>query len=115
MTEQGYDRCNSDHCVYFKRLDNGRYIVLLLYVDDMLVARSNMQDITVLKRNLAESFAMNHLGAAKQILGMRITRDKKNCKLKLSQSEYIKKVLERFRMHNVKPVSVRIFRHLGVS
>ena len=58
MTEHGYDRCHSDHFVYFKRLDNGRYIILLLYVDDMLVAGSNMQDINVLKRKLAKSFAM---------------------------------------------------------
>ena len=28
MTEQGYDRCHSDHYVYFKRLDNGRYIIV---------------------------------------------------------------------------------------
>ena len=88
VIEQGYDRCHSDHCVYFKRLDNGRYIILLLYVDDMLVAGSNMQDINVLKRKLAKSFAMKDLGAAKQILGMRITRDMKNCKLTLSQGEY---------------------------
>ena len=78
MTEQGYDRYHSDHCVYFKRLDNGRYIILLLYVYDMLVAGSNMQDINVLKRKLAKSFAMKDLGAAKQILGMRITREKKS-------------------------------------
>ena len=32
MMEQCYSRCHSDHCVYFKRLDNGRYIILLLYV-----------------------------------------------------------------------------------
>ena len=78
MIEQGYDRCPSDHCVYFKRLDNKRYIIFLLYVDDMLVARPNMQDINVLKRKLAKSFAMKDLDVAKQILGMRITRDKKN-------------------------------------
>jgi hypothetical protein len=50
MTEHGYSRCNFDHCVYFKRLENGRYIILLLYVDGMLVAGSNMQDINVLKK-----------------------------------------------------------------
>ena len=71
MTEQGYDRCHFDHFVYFKRIDNGRYIILLLYVDDMLVAGSNMQDINVLKIKLAKSFAMKDLGAAKQILGMK--------------------------------------------
>jgi hypothetical protein len=64
----------------------------------MLVARSNMQDINVLKKKLANSFAMNDLGAANNILGIRITRERKNRKLTLSQGEYIEKVLERFRM-----------------
>ena len=36
-----------------------------------------MQDINVLKRKLAKSFAMKYLDAAKKILGMQITRDKK--------------------------------------
>ena len=96
MSEQGYTRCHSDHCVYLKRKNDGSYIILLLYVDDMLVASSNMQEINVLKRKLVNSFAMKDLGAAKQILVMRITRDKKNHKLTLSQSEYIEKVLKRF-------------------
>ena len=34
MREQGYNRCRSDHYAYFKRLDDGSYIILLLYVDD---------------------------------------------------------------------------------
>jgi hypothetical protein len=50
----------------------------------MLVAGSNMQEINVLKRKLANSFVMKDFGVAKQILGMRITRDKKNHKLILS-------------------------------
>jgi hypothetical protein len=98
MTEQGYSICHFDHCVYFKKLENGSYIILILYVDGMLVAGSNMQDIIVLKKKLSNSFAMKDLGAAKKIFGMRITRDKKNHKLTLSQGEYIVKVLERFRM-----------------
>jgi len=89
MSEQGYTRHHSDHCVYLKRKNDGSYIILLLYVDDMLVAGSNMQEINVLKRKLENSFAMKDLGAAKQIFGMRITRDRKNRKLTLSQSEYI--------------------------
>jgi hypothetical protein len=76
MTQQGYIRCHYDHCVYFKRIENGSYIIFLLYVDDMLVVGYNMQDINVLKNKLANSFAMKDLGVAKKILGMRITRDK---------------------------------------
>ena len=92
-----------------------RYIILLLYVDDMLVVGSNMQDINVLKRKLDKSFAMKDLGAAKQILGMRITRDKKNRKLTLSQGEYIEKVLRRFRMQNSKPVNTPFSIHFKLS
>jgi len=42
MSEQGYTRCHSNHCVYLKRQNDGSDIILLLYVDDMLFAGSNM-------------------------------------------------------------------------
>ena len=51
MSKQGYTRCHSDHCVYLKRKNDGSYIILLLYVDDMLVAGSNMQELICSKEN----------------------------------------------------------------
>ena len=81
----------------------------------MLVVGFNMQDINVLKRKLAKSFVMKDLGVAKQILGMRITRDRKNHKLTLSQGWYIEKVLQRFRMQNVKLVSTPLGNHFKLS
>jgi hypothetical protein len=115
MIEQGYSRCHSHHCVYFKRLENGSYIILLLYVDDMVVAGSNMQDINMLNKKLANSFVMKDLDVANKILGMRITRDRKNHKLTFSQGEYTKKVLERFRMQNAKPVSTPLASHFKLT
>jgi hypothetical protein len=82
-----------------------------LYVDGILVVGYNMQDINVLKKKLSNSFAMKDLGAVKKILGMRITRDKKNYKLTLSHGEYIEKVLERFRMQNARPISTPLANH----
>jgi hypothetical protein len=115
MIEQSYSRCHSDHCVYFKKLENGSYIILLLHVDEMFVPVSNMQDINLLKKKLANSFVMKDLGAEKKILGMRITRDGKNRKLTLSQGEYIEKVLERFRMQNEKPISTPLASHFKLT
>ena len=46
---------------------------------------------------------------------MRITRDKKNHKLTLSQSKYIKKVLKMFNMQNAKPVSILLAIHFKLS
>ena len=77
----------------------------------MLVSGSNMQDINVLKRKLAKSFAMKDLVVEKKIIGMRITRDRKNCKLTLYQGDYIEEVLQRFRMQNAKPVSTPLANH----
>ena len=54
---------------------------------------------------------MKDLGAAKQILGMRMIRDKANGTLKLSQSKYVKKVLNRFNMSEAKPVSTPLGSH----
>ena len=58
---------------------------MLLYVDEMLVAGSNMQDINVLKKKLGNSFAMKDLGAAKKIpLDLHMIKGKENlvCRLK---------------------------------
>ena len=46
-----YDsKCHSYHYIYFKRLGDGNYIILLLYVGEIVVTGSNMQEINVLKR-----------------------------------------------------------------
>jgi len=71
-----------------------------------------MKEQNMIKGKLENSFTMKELGAAKQILGMRITRDRKNHKLTLSWSEYIQKVLERFTMQNEKIVSTPLVSHL---
>ncbi|KAL2251475.1 UNVERIFIED_CONTAM: Retrovirus-related Pol polyprotein from transposon TNT 1-94 [Sesamum indicum] len=90
MLEIGFSRCNADHCCYVKRFDEF-FIILLLYVDDMLIAGSNVKEINRLKDQLSRKFDMKDLGEARQILGMKITRDKGIGKLWLSQSDYIEK------------------------
>jgi len=51
---------------------------------------------------------MKNLGAARYILGMEIRRDRPNRKLWLSQSKYVKIVLDRFSMADSRPLSVPI-------
>ena len=55
-----------------KRYDEGGFLILLLYVDDMLVVGHNSKKIVRLKKALRKSFAMKDLGLTKQILGMHI-------------------------------------------
>ena len=58
---------------------------------------------------------MKDLGVAKQILDMRIIRVKANGTLKLSQSEYVKKVFSRFYMNEAKLVSTPLGSHFKQS
>ena len=58
---------------------------------------------------------MKDLGAAKQIFGMIIIKDKANGTLKLSQSEYMKKILSKFNMNEAKPMSTSLGSHFKLS
>ena len=80
MYRIGFKRCEVDHYCYVKSFDNS-YIILLLF------AGSDIENINNLKKQLSKQFAMKDLGAAKQILGMRILRNKATATLKLSQSK----------------------------
>ena len=64
-----------------KKLDDGSFIYLLLYVDDMLIAATNKHEICSLKTLLSGEFEMKDLGPSKKILVMEIHRDRKNKKL----------------------------------
>lgn len=116
MKGQKYKRSKYDHCVYLRRLQDGSYIYLLLYVDDMLIAAKSQTEIDKLKAQLSKEFEMKDLGEAKKILGMEITRDRKRGKLWLSQKQYLQKVLQRFGIHeDTKPVSTPLAPHLKLS
>ena len=93
MVSQNFTRSEYDHCVYFKKLENDMFIILVLYVDDMLVTSKSMFEIGRLKAQLARTFDMKDLGATNQILGMQIHTDRKNGKLWLSQKKYVDKIL----------------------
>ncbi|KAH9659037.1 Integrase catalytic domain-containing protein [Citrus sinensis] len=101
----GYNRLSSDHCAYYKRFEDNNFIILLLYVDDMLVAGPNKDRIQELKAQLAREFEMKDLGPANKILGMQIHRDRNNRKIWLSQKNYLKKILRRFNMQDCKSIS----------
>eukprot|EP00253_Pinus_taeda_P026498 PITA_26498 len=96
LLSQKYIRSEYNHCVYFKQLSNGIFIILVLYVDDILLARKSIEEINKLKAQMAKTFDMKDLGATGQILGMEIFRDRSNGKLWLSQHKYIEKILLRY-------------------
>ncbi|MCO5575669.1 hypothetical protein L7F22_029473 [Adiantum nelumboides] len=91
MQSQVYVRSQEDHCLYNQKLSNGSFIILILYVDDMLIAEKFIIEIKNLKESLSKQFYMKDLGDANHFLDMRIKRDRQYGMLELSQEKYVHK------------------------
>jgi hypothetical protein len=97
----GFKRCESDPCVYIKHTDSGP-IYMAVYVDDLLLIGKNLIEINTIKSDLSQQFDMDDRGDASFILGMSIERDRAARTLELSQAQYARNVVKRFKMKDSK-------------
>ena len=84
---------DEDHCVYIKQ-HKDKYVLLSLYVDDILIASNDFEFVQTIKRWLSSTFEMKDMGEAFYILGVKIHKDCFNILVALSQEHIIKKILE---------------------
>ena len=103
-----------DHCMYIKR-SNNYFIIISLYVDDILIAGNDKKLIDVTKKWLSSNFEMKDIGEANYVLGIKILRDHSKRLLCLSQETYIKKMLKCYHMHDCKPMDTPVERNLSLS
>ena len=74
----------------------GPGVLLLLYVDDIIVAHTLPNGADAVKIQLQQRYKMTDLGRAKRFLGIEISQTPDG--ISLCQREYVQKVLRRFRM-----------------
>ena len=98
----GFEMNMVDDCIYHK-FNESKHIYLVLYVDDILLATSDIGMLHETKRFLSKKFEMKDLGDASFVLGIYIHRDRSRGILGLSQKSYIDKNFKRFGMHDCKP------------
>jgi hypothetical protein len=98
----GFKENVEDNCIYAK-FKNGKYIFLILYVDDILLASSDVTLLQETKGFLSSKFDMKDLGEASFVLGIEIHRDRNKGVLGLSQKSYIEKMLKKYSMHKCSP------------
>lgn len=75
VVDQCFRRSEYDHCLYIRDSKDGFKVYLLFYVDDMLLASKDLNEIKRVKELLGSRFEMKDLGEARRILGMDIVRD----------------------------------------
>ena len=71
-------------------------------MDDILLIGNDVGAMSSIKMWLSSHFAMKDLGEASYILGIKLFRDRNKRLLRLSQVNYIDKILARFSMQDSK-------------
>ena len=100
IISNGFKINEYDKCVYVKSTDKG-YVIVCLYVDDMLIIGSNHEMIMTTKKILNKQFDMKDMRVTDVILGLKITKTSEG--YSLSQTHYIEKILDKFRKYDERP------------
>jgi len=75
VTSFGFKENASDQCIYLKK-NGSLFIILVLYVDDILLASSIVELLTETKFMLNSHFDMKDLGDASVVIGIQISCDR---------------------------------------
>ena len=92
VTSLGFIENKVDQCIYLK-VSGSKFIFLVLYVDDILLASSDLNLLNETKLLLSKTFDMKDLGEASFVLGVKIHRDRSRHLLGFSQRAYIDRIL----------------------
>jgi hypothetical protein len=80
---------------------HGVVVYLIIYVDDILVLTESMKVMLSVKKQLSKMYTVKDLGETEYFLGVKIERESST--VKLTQTSYVKSVLDRFGMLECKP------------
>jgi hypothetical protein len=100
LSSLGFQPLDADSSVFCR---DG--VIIAIYVDDLLLAGASKPDIDKIKDSLKQRFKMSDLGACHFYLGMEVIRDRPRCTLRLSQTAYLRKVLQDFGMEHCNKVT----------
>ncbi|KAG2722890.1 hypothetical protein I3760_02G147600 [Carya illinoinensis] len=88
-------------------------MVLLIYVDDVILASDSLEQIAIVKKYLHDSFTIKDLGELKYFLGIEVARSKKG--ISLCQRKYALDILQDSGLSASKPVAFPMESNLKLS
>lgn len=66
----------ANHCTYFYNYDKNSFYISLLYINNIIVAGNSKCRLFMLKTQLIGKFDIKDLGAASQILSMKVLQER---------------------------------------
>ena len=98
----GFVRSQSDPCVY-RHADADGEVILVVYVDDIIIAGSSLDRINDVKQAFNKKYKMKDLGQLEFVLGVQVDINKDKGTIRLSQRQYVLDMLASFGLHDCNP------------
>ena len=107
ITTNGFKKNIVNQCIHMKA-GGSKYIFLVFYIDDILLAANDTNMLVETKQLLFGHFDMKDLGEASYVLGIQMLCNKPNGILRFSQQTSIERILKRFIMQSCSFVKAPI-------
>lgn len=99
----GFQTSHSDHTLFISH-NHGKYVAVLVYVNDIVIASNDNDSVTRLKEDLKKSFKLRDLGLLHYFLGLDIARSKED--ISICQHKYALALLDEACLLTCKPYTI---------
>ena len=93
----------TDNCVY-TNFESNNCIVIIIFVDDLILAANSLDVLNNVKSMLSKRFLMKDMGILSWFLGIQFVFNDRY--IELNQSNYVEKVVRKFKLDNCNPKSI---------
>ncbi|KAH9685044.1 protein kinase domain-containing protein [Citrus sinensis] len=112
LKQIGYIQSYADSCL-FTNMHDSHFTLVLVYVDDIIIAGNHLDTITALKMFLQAQFHIKDLGTLKYFLGIEVARSKQG--IFLNQRKYALDILQDSGQLGTRPCSFPMEQNLKLS
>ena len=102
LATRGFEQCQAHSCVSKRVLLGKTVVIIVVYVEDLLVASETKRDEEQETEDLRSCFPIKDLGEAGFYFGCHITRDRDAGTLKLDQHRYARTVASKFNVEKTR-------------
>jgi hypothetical protein len=113
LQQNGFIKCPYEHSVYMKTDDKGEFLILCLYVDDLLFTGSSEKMFAEFKQSMFKEFEMTDNGLMSYFLGIEVKQE--NDGIFISQKKYMREILKKFKMDSCNAVNTPVATGLQLS
>jgi hypothetical protein len=97
-----FEKCSHEHTLFVKYADQGKLLIVSLYVDDLICTGNDLTMVHDFKESMMKHFAMTDLGKMRYFLGVEVTQNEQG--IFIQQHKYAEEILKRFGMENCNTV-----------